>query len=143
MLAEKKVILMTRMAMFKQREGRRDDAAGRYFEVDYVTHHIIGSVVCATIVFLVVCALYVFSHFDLIMQDIYSADLIVFLQKTVRLYVILAAAYCVFSGIIYGVRYHRMQKRIRKYAVGLRRLSDMTDKERALRAHSQSAGGEA
>ena len=132
---------MTRMAMFKQREGRRDDAAGRYFEVDYITHHIIGSVVCATVVFLVICALYVFSHFDLIMQDIYSADLTVFLRKTVRLYVILASIYCVFSAVIYGVRYHRMQRRIRKYSAGLRRLSEMTDKERALRARTQAGEG--
>ena len=117
MLAEKKVILMTRMAMFRQREGRKDDAAGRYFLVDYITHHIIGSVVCATIVFMVVCALYLFSHFDLLMQDIYNADLIVLIQKAVRIYVVLTVLYCVLSAVVYGVRYYRMQKRIRRYFV--------------------------
>ncbi|MCR4762406.1 MAG: hypothetical protein K5696_02650 [Lachnospiraceae bacterium] len=120
---------MTRMAMFRQREGRRDEAASRYFPVDYITHHIIGSVVCATIVFLVVCVLYVLSHFDLIMQDIYNTDLVGFLSSAVRLYVVLTGGYCLFAGIIYAVRYYRMQKRISTYALGLRRLKEMTDSE--------------
>ncbi|MCR5674265.1 MAG: hypothetical protein K6G16_01005 [Lachnospiraceae bacterium] len=131
MLAEKKVILMTRMALFRQQEGHRDEDAGRYFQVDYIAHHIIGSVVCATIVFLVICALYILSHFDLIMQDIYSADLVEFLLKAIKIYVVSSAAYCVFSGIIYAVRYHRMQSRIRKYALGLRRLTQLNEMEAA------------
>ena len=98
MLAEKKVILMTRMAMFKKREGRRDDAAGRYFQLDYIAHQIIGSVVCATVVYMVLCALYVLSHFDLLMQDIYNTDLIGFLTKAVRIYLVFLAAYCFFSA---------------------------------------------
>ncbi|MCR5093125.1 MAG: hypothetical protein K6B72_04050 [Lachnospiraceae bacterium] len=134
MLAEKKVILMTRMAMFKRREGRRDDAAGRYFQTDYIAHHIIGSVVCATAVFLVLCALYILSHFDLLMQDIYSADLTEFLTKTIRIYVIFTVLYCLFSAVIYTVRYYRMQRRVRAYAAGLRRLAEMTDKETAASA---------
>ncbi len=129
MISEKKVILMTRMAMFRQREGRRDEAAGRYFQIDYITHHIIGSVVCATIVFMVVCALYLLSHFDLIMQDVYSADLVEFLTRAVRISIVLSAVYCLFAGVIYAVRYYRMQRRVRKYSAGLRRLAEMTDNE--------------
>ena len=141
MLAEKKVILMTRMAMFKRREGRRDDAAGRYFQVDYIAHHIIGSVVCATAVFVVLCALYVLSHFDLMMQDIYSADLTEFLTKTVRIYTVFTILYCVFSAVIYTVRYYHMQKRVRAYAAGLRRLAEMTDREAAV-SDSPAGDGE-
>lgn len=125
MLAEKKVILMTRMAIFKRREGQKDDAAGRYFPVDYITHHIIGSVVCATLVFGVICALYVLSHFDLIMQDIYNTDLVGFIIRALKMYVVGTACYCLFSAVIYAVRYRRMQRRIRKYAAGLRKLSEM------------------
>ena len=125
MLAEKKVILMTRMAMFKKREGQKDDAAGRYFEIDYITHHIIGSIVCATVVFAVVCALYIFSHFDLLMQDIYSTDIAGLIKEAVRYYVIVTGIYCVFSATIYGVRYHNMRRRVQKYAQGLRKLQEM------------------
>lgn len=132
MLAEKKVILMTRMAMFKRREGRRDDAVGRYFHLDYITHHIIGSVVCATAVFAVLCALYILSHFDLMMQDIYSADLTEYLTRTIRIYVIFTILYCLFSAVIYAVRYYRMQRRVHAYAAGLRRLAEMNDKETAV-----------
>ena len=95
MLAEKKVILMTRMAMFKKREGQKDDAAGRYFPIDYITHHIIGSIVCATVVFAVVCALYILSHFDLLMQDIYSTDIMGLIRDAVKYYVIGTVVYCV------------------------------------------------
>ncbi len=130
MLAQRKVILMTRMAMFKQREGRKDDAAGRYFQVDYITHHIIGSVVCSTIVFMIVCALYLFSHFDLLMQNIYNTDLIAIITRVIRLYVVVTAVYCVLSAVIYAVRYYRMKKRIRKYSASLRRLGELTELER-------------
>ena len=49
MLDEEKVILMTKMAAFIDREGKKNDAINSYFRSDYVGYNIIKSIISATI----------------------------------------------------------------------------------------------
>ena len=59
MLNEEKVILMTKMAAFIDREGKNNDAINSYFKSDYVAFNVIKSLISATIVFAVFIAAYV------------------------------------------------------------------------------------
>ena len=45
MLNEEKVILMTKMAAFIDREGKKNDAINTYFKSDYVGYNIIKAVI--------------------------------------------------------------------------------------------------
>ena len=69
MLNEEKVILMTKMAAFIDREGKNNDAINSYFKSDYVAFNIIKSVISATIVFAVFIAAYVLYDFENVLSD--------------------------------------------------------------------------
>ena len=64
MLNEEKVILMTKMAAFIDREGKNNDAINSYFKSDYVAFNVIKSLISATIVFAVFIAAYVLYDFE-------------------------------------------------------------------------------
>ena len=56
MLNEERIILMTKMASYEEREGKKNVAIGKYFRGDYIAIQIIKSVFCATIAFVIVFA---------------------------------------------------------------------------------------
>ena len=78
MLNEERVILMTKMASYEEKEGKRNMAIGKYFRSDYITIQVLKSVLSATICYALCLALYIFYDFETFMQDIYKMDLITF-----------------------------------------------------------------
>ena len=74
MLNEEKVILMTRMAAFIDREGKKNDAINSYFKSDYIGLNVVKSVISATIVFFILLGTYVLYDFEKVLADIYNTD---------------------------------------------------------------------
>ena len=73
MLNEERIILMTKMASYEEREGKKNVAIGKYFRGDYIAIQIIKSVFCATIAFVIVFALYILYDFENFMLDLYHS----------------------------------------------------------------------
>ena len=85
MLNEERVILMTHMASYENGEGKKNVKIGNYFRSDYISMQILKSIVCSTISFAIVFALYIFYDFENFMTDIYKIDLITF-AKNILIY---------------------------------------------------------
>ncbi len=129
MLDESKVILMTRMSAFMQKEGREDRAATEYFRGDYVGMQVVKSAISATICFLVVFAVYVMCQFEEVMQRLYTMDLVAEANRYLKIYVICVGAYCVLTYLVYSIRYAKMRGDMKKYYANLKKLQRMNDRE--------------
>ena len=77
MINENKVILMTRMASYEQKEGKRCMSIAKYFRTDYVVRHVLKGIIAGTIAFAVCFALYVAYGFEEFMENIYKMDLMI------------------------------------------------------------------
>ena len=64
MINEERVILMTRLASYENKEGRENENIGNYFRDDYISIQVIKAVICASIAYAVIFALYVFYDFE-------------------------------------------------------------------------------
>lgn len=125
MLNEEKIILMTKLASYEAHEGKKNMKIGRYFRSDYIAVQVLKAVLCATIGFALVFALYIFYDFETFMQDIYKIDLIEFAKNVLLYYIILVAVYGV---AVYGIctyRYVRTRKRLKLYYQNLKKLNSM------------------
>ena len=67
---------MTRIAIYEKTEGRKNEPVARYFRSDYIGLKILGSVICATVVFLMIIGLYVLCNSETLMVDFYRIDLL-------------------------------------------------------------------
>ena len=56
MVNRDRVILMTKMSAFRQREGKKSAAINQYFRSDYVGYQVLKSVISATIVYMILIA---------------------------------------------------------------------------------------
>ncbi|WP_029231859.1 hypothetical protein [Butyrivibrio sp. VCB2006] len=130
MLDEEKVILMTKMTAFIDREGKKNDAINTYFKSDYVGYNIIKSVISATIVYAICLGTYVLCKFEEVLSNLYNTENLLSVgRKWLIYYLLLVGVYCLATYVIYSVRYTKMRKSMKAYYGNLKKLARMYEKK--------------
>ena len=130
MLDEEKVILMTRMTAFIDREGKKNDAINSYFRSDYVGFNIIKSVISATIVYCIFLTTYVLCNFEEVLSNIYNTENLLSVgRRCLVYYLLLVGVYSLVTYVIYSIRYTKMRKSMKTYYGNLKKLARMYEKK--------------
>lgn len=129
MINQERLQLMTKMAAYEENEGKKYVSIGSYFRSDYIGLQTIKSILCASIAYVVLFALYIFYDFEFFMQDIYKMDLLQFGKSVILYYFIFTLIYAVISYVFFSYRYHKAKKSLKKYYHHLKQLSAMYDLE--------------
>lgn len=127
MLNEEKVILMTKLASYESREGKKNLAIGNYFRSDYISLQLIKSVIYGTIAFGLMLGLYILYDVENFMQEIYKMDLVQFARNILVLYVVFVAVYGIVSYLVYAYKYSKAKKSLKCYYNNLKKLSSKYD----------------
>lgn len=138
MLNEERVILMTHMAAYEKGEGRKNVKIGNYFRSDYIAVQVLKSVICGTIAFWIIFALYIFYDFEVFMQDLYKIDLLAFAKRVLTNYAVSIVAYGLLTYIICTYRYVKAKNSLKCYYHNLKKLSSLYGDESP---RKKSAGG--
>ncbi len=129
MLNEERVRLMTRMACYEAKEGRKNVAIGNYFRGDYIGLQVIKSVISATIAYILIFAMFILYDFEVFMADIYKMDLLDFAKSVIIYYLIFTVGYAVISYGVYTYRYTRARKSLKTYYNNLKKLAYLYERE--------------
>ena len=130
MLSQERIKLMTKMAAYEENEGRKYMSIGSYVRSDYMGMQVIRSVICGTLAFLLLAGLYVYYHFETMMQDIYKMDLMLVGRKVLFYYIVFIAVYSVITYVIYSFRYSRAKRSLKHYYYHLKQLAAIYDIEK-------------
>ncbi|MGN0168540.1 MAG: hypothetical protein ACI4AB_10885 [Acetatifactor sp.] len=123
MLNEERIILMAHMASYEAGEGKKNVKIGNYFRSDYIAVQVLKSIVCGTIAYAIVFALYIFYDFETFMQNLYKMDLISFAKSILIYYGASVAAYAVLTYVICTYRYAKAKKSLKNYYHNLKKLN--------------------
>ena len=130
MLSQERIKLMTKMAAYEENEGKKYMSIGSYFRSDYMGMQAIRSVICGTLAFFLLAGLYVYYHFETMMQDIYKMDLLLLGRRVLFYYIVFIAAYSVITYVIYSFRYSRAKRSLKHYYYHLKQLAAIYDIEK-------------
>lgn len=130
MLSQERIKLMTKMAAYEENEGKKYMSIGSYFRSDYMGMQVIRSVICETLAFFLLAGLYVYYHFETMMQDIYKMDLLLLGRRVLFYYIVFIAAYSVITYVIYSFRYSRAKRSLKHYYYHLKQLAAIYDIEK-------------
>ena len=64
MIDEKKVALMTKLAIFEKHESSDSLVLSKYYKSDYVRYNMLKALIAGTVVYWAIIAAYVFMKFD-------------------------------------------------------------------------------
>lgn len=130
MLNQERIKLMTKMAAYEENEGKKYMSIGSYFRSDYMGMQVIRSVISGTLAFFLLAGLYVYYHFETMMQDIYKMDLLLLGRRVLFYYIVFIAAYSVITYVIYSFRYSRAKRSLKHYYYHLKQLAAIYDIEK-------------
>ena len=87
MVDEKKVALMTKLAIFEKHESNDSLVLSKYYKNDYVRYNMLKTLISATIVYWSIVAAYVFMRFDQMLAEINKIDYFDLVYKLLLWYV--------------------------------------------------------
>ncbi len=129
MLNNRKVRLMTRLAMYEQTEGKEDVRLSKYFRTDYVRLNVLKTMVAVTIGYLLVLLLLVVYHSEYLIREAVTLDYRGIVMRYAGIYIILLTAYGAVAMIGYMLKYRVSRKKLAKYFRMLRRLRSLYREE--------------
>lgn len=130
MVNEKKVRLMTRMAMYEEKEGREDLKINAYSKKDYVGFQTMITVLWITVGYVLVVGIGMFVFIDELFEHMSLPALVIFAVFLLLGYLATAISYGIASAKFYRKRYEGARTRIKIFNHDLTRLSRMYDREK-------------
>ncbi len=124
MISQDKIRLMAQMTYYDEHVGKKNRNMASYFRGDYIGLQVLKSIISATIVFLIVVALFIYYDFEVFMKDIYQIDLMATGKNLLTIYLVFVAVYSAITYIVFAIKYRKSQRNLREYYRGLRRLGD-------------------
>lgn len=129
MLNNRKVRLMSRLAMYEQREGKEDVRISKYFRADFVRLNVLKSVVAITFGYLLILLLLVVYHSEYLIREAVTLDYQGIILRFTGIYIMILAIYCSVGTIGYMLKYRSSRKKLAKYFRMLRRLRSLYREE--------------
>lgn len=123
MINEEKVILMTKLASYEEREGKKAKKVTEFFRSDYAVVQIIKSIIAATIAFGIIFGIYIFMDFENFMANIYKMDLVSYARNVLSYYITSLAIYVAFTFVFAMIRYILARKSLQGYYKNLKKLN--------------------
>lgn len=127
MLSEEKIKIMTNLAMFEKKEGKRIFPINRYFRSDYVSSKLFRSFFSYTFSFLACLLLWGLYYMERWLNTMDIKSLMDTGIKVGIVYVAGLAVYLVISISIYMKRYEYASRGIKVYLAKLKRLDKRYD----------------
>lgn len=122
MLNERKVKMMTELAMYEQTQGKEDLPISEYYEKDYVGLHVFSSIICVTIGYICVVGLVFLAQINTLMASINNSMIMMIGMIVVIGYLGVLIIFAIIEGSMAGKKYRKAKRRVRKYNQNLVKL---------------------
>ena len=130
MLDERKVKLMTKLALYEETYGKEDFKISSYYRKVYASLHVIYAFLSVSVGYVCLVALLLLAGVENIMSNM-SNGLILFLFLIILAgYVGVVIVYCGIASHIYNEKHKKARKRVKKYNHNLIQLLKMYEKEK-------------
>lgn len=129
MLNNRKVRLMTRLAMYEQTEGKEDVRISKYFRTDYVRVNVLRAMVAITMGYLLILLLLIVYHSEYLIREAVTLDYRGMITRYIGIYIVILTAYGAVCMIGYMIKYRASRKKLAKYFRMLRRLRSLYREE--------------
>lgn len=128
MLNEKKVKLMTKIAIREKNEGNDIKIAANCFKTDYVTLQMVYTAVTATIGFFIVLVLYVLGHLEELFLNAETLNYYSMIETVVTNYIACLFVFLLISFFYYTNKYDKAFAKVKSDYADLKSLSRMMEK---------------
>lgn len=125
MLNENKIKLMTKTAIYENREGKEAIKITSFYKSDYLSLQMLKSFISVTIAYIIVVALYVVYKLDYYLNNMQIADLIRTAKNFAYIYIVILIIYLFLTYGIYQLKYQNAMKNTKRYYKALKKINTL------------------
>ncbi len=125
MVDEKKVGLMTKVAIYEKHEKYRNLVMSKYYQTDYVRYNVLKTWIAATVAYWTIVGTYLFMKFDDLLAKINDIDYFDLMYRILGAYAVFCVIYFLFSSVVYHYRYIKAKPGLVEYNSNLRDLIEL------------------
>jgi hypothetical protein len=129
MLNNDKIRLMTKLAVYENKEGKEDIRLSKYYKTDYVRYQAIKSIISATFGYLLILVLIIAYKSEYLIKYAITLDYKTLGIYILGIYIIIIAVYGLASIVGYSIKYDLSRKKLSRYFKLLKRLSKIYNEE--------------
>lgn len=129
MLNNEKIRLMTKLAVYEDKEGKEDIRLSKYYKTDYVRYQVIKSIICATFGYALILVLIFLYESEYIIKNAVTLDYKTLGIYILGIYIMIVAVYGLASIVGYSIKYDLSRKKLSRYFKLLKRLSKIYNDE--------------
>ncbi|MGN0383832.1 MAG: hypothetical protein ACI4DS_06145 [Eubacterium sp.] len=140
MLNGDKVILMTKLALYEQNEGKKTIKMSKYFKGDYVGIQLVKSFFAITLAYIFAVAIVIAYKAGYIIDNLTNIDFIKYGKIFIVIYVAVLLIYMMITFIASTYKFKTIRKSLKVYNGCLKALLKMQDAE-AMSIEERELGG--
>ena len=130
MLNNEKIILMTKLSLYEQKNEKSEIKSSRYFKSDYMLMKMLGSFISVTVGYILCLVLWIiFSADKMIGSMTTTGKFVGLLVILVIIYVALTVTYMIFSYAFYSHRFRKIRRNLKEYNGDLKTLHRIQEQE--------------
>lgn len=128
MLNERKIKLMTRIAIREKKQGNEIDIARKSFKVDYITLNMLITAVTTTIGYILIVIMYVLGHLEELLVNSAEMDFPKLISNALSYYGIMLVIFLAIAFFFYSYRYDKSSESLKKTYSDYKNLSKLMEK---------------
>lgn len=129
MLNNSKIRLMTKLAVYENKEGKDDISLSKYYKTDYVRYQVIKSMIAVTVGYALILVLIVIYKSEYIIKNAVTMDYRAIGIYVLGFYIMIIALYGLASIIGFSIKYDKSRKKLGRYFKLLKRLNRIYNEE--------------
>lgn len=129
MLNNKKIRMMTKLAVYENKEGKEDINLSKYYKTDYVRYQVLKSIISATMAYFLILVLIFMYKSEYIIKNAVSLDYKTIGIYILGIYIIVIAIYGLGSVLGFSMKYDASRKKLSRYFKLLKRLNKIYSDE--------------
>lgn len=130
MLNNEKIILMTKLSLYEQKNQKKEIKSSRYFKGDYMSLKMLSSFVCVTLGYLLCLVLWFMYKSDKVIAGLTTTGrLIALIVVLVLVYIIATVVYMIFSYAFYSHKFKNIRNNLKEYNGDLKTLHRIQELE--------------
>lgn len=129
MLNNSKIRLMTKLAIFENKEGKEDIRLSKYYKTDYVRFQVLKSAISATIGYALLLLMIFLYQFEFIIKNAVTLDYITIGTYILGFYIMIITVSVLATFVGFSMKYDKSRKKLTRYYKLLKRLNRLYKEE--------------
>ncbi len=132
MLNDRKIRLMTKLALYERKEGKEDIKLSKYYRTDYVRLQVLKTVVAVTFSYILILLLIAIYKLEYLIDQAVVLDYAGIGKMILGIYIVVLTAFVLAVLVGYSIKYRKSRKKLSKYFRMLKRLKHIYNVEDGL-----------